>query len=171
MSAEEMKMSMFYTWVQNKEGMWLGYSPVSYIKEDYARELIIEKNGKYGLATITKEIVPPLYDKESFLYFNVKSLVFDEKYNYNPKYNIFQTLVLDNNLYLMVKEGKKMWYDIKNGNTSYIGEPEKEQINKTNRNFYYQYSIGGSFGFVIENGYTIPACYGEKIECFNKFNW
>ena len=156
-----------HIWVENKEGMWLGYNPISYIKEDYAIEFIIEKKGKYGLATTEKEIVPPLYDKESFLFSNVKPFVYKEKYNYNPKHNIFQTIVLDRNLYLLVKDGKKMWYDVKNGNTIYIGEPEKEKINKTNRNFYYQYSIGGCFGYVIENGYTIPALYGEKIECLS----
>lgn len=163
-------------------GFWNIPLKTTYDDSDMARfEPIVEKDGKFGIIDGGKIIVPPIFDKESFQ-FSSNDIVQNQSGYYTIRGGlisqtslrgsteggqpVFQTISIKNKLYLLQKDGEKVWYDIRNGNTIKIGNVKSELISKTERNIYYQYNNGVGYGYVTEDGFEIPALYGEEIENF-----
>lgn len=145
---------------------------------DYARfSPIVEKDGKYGLIDGGEIKIPPMFDKESF-YFNSNEIVQDDsgyiriRDSFVSQNSIkggigkFQTISIQEKLYLLLMDGEKVWYDTRNGNIIKIGDVKSELIYKTNKNIYYQYYNDTGYGYVTDDGYEIPPIYGEEIDNF-----
>lgn len=144
-------------------------------------EPIVEKDGKFGIIHGGEIIVPPIFDKESFQfssndieqnqsgYYTIRGGLISQtslRGSTERAQPVFQTISIKNKLYLLQKDGEKVWYDTRNGNTIKIGNVKSELISKTERNIYYQYNNGVGYGYVTEDGFEIPALYGEEIENF-----
>ena len=138
---------------------------------------IVEKDGKFGAIAFGEVSVPPLFDKASFsiqshdlqkkgenTYILRNGLIFDKDIYGRDK--AFQKISIQDRLFYLLKDGKKVWYDTKTGNIIPVDDAKSEHIAQCGRNIYYQYHNGNGWGYVIDNGFSIPPHYGEDIESF-----
>lgn len=139
---------------------------------------IVEKDGKFGAIAFGEVSIPPLFDKASFsiqshdlqkkgenTYILRNGLIFDESIYRSKK--AFQKISIQNRLFYLLKDGKRVWYDTKTGNIIPVDDAKSEHIAQCGRNIYYQYYNGKGWGYVIDNGGSIPPHYGEDIENFS----
>lgn len=143
----------------------------------YDSYTIVEKDGKFGAIAFGEVSIPPLFDKASFsiqshdlqkkgenTYILRNGLIFDESIYRSKK--AFQKISIQNRLFYLLKDGKKVWYDKRTGNIIPVDDAKSEHIAQCGRNIYYQYHNGKGWGYVIDNGFSIPPHYGEDIESF-----
>ena len=144
----------------------------------YDSYTIVEKDGKFGAIAFGEVSIPPLFDKASFsiqshdlqkkgenTYILRNGLIFDESIYRSHK--AFQKISIQNRLFYLLKDGKKVWYDTKTGNIIPVDDAKSEHIAMCSRNMYYQYYNGKGWGYMIDNGGSIPPHYGEDIENFS----
>jgi|GEM_PF-5542988 len=138
---------------------------------------IVEKDGKFGAIIHDKLAIPPLFDKASFsiqshdlqkkgenTYILRNGLVFDQDILGSKE---LKKISIQGRLFYLLKDGKKVWYDTKTGNIIPVDDAKSEHISMSSRNMYYQYYNGKGWGYVIDNGGSIPPHYGEDIDNFS----
>lgn len=138
---------------------------------------IVEKDGKFGAIIYDKLAIPPLFDKASFsiqshdlqkkgenTYILRNGLVFDQDILGSKE---LKKISIQGRLFYLLKDGKKVWYDTKTGNIIPVDDAKSEYIAMCSRNMYYQYYNGKGWGYVIDNGGSIPPHYGEDIDNFS----
>lgn len=156
----------------------VGLKYIGFRRDHYNPYTTVEKDGKFGVLAFGELIIPPLFDKASFCFqshdlqkkgentYTLRNgLVFDN--NIKGDDNYFQYITIQRRLFYLLKDGKKVWYDTKTGNIIPVDNAKSEHIAMCSRNMYYQYYNGKGWGYMIDNGGSIPPHYGEDIDNFS----